>query len=286
MVEYNIFLSWSGNVSKAIAEAWRNWLPLAMQGAKPWMSSADIPKGTPWFGELADQLKGIQIGIICVTPQNLTAPSIHFEVGALSKTVTQSAYVCPYLFNVKNSDLGFPLSQFQTTIHGHDDTKQLFHTLHRALQTSNLTEQQLDAVFEKWWPDLERSLKSIALHTTGTQPPHRSDREILEEVLELVRDVQRRPWSTGQTVYLDGASLWERAGEALGGKTPSRSTVQPGPLVGATSGRSTGPAGPVVGATSGRSTGPAGPVVSGTSGRSTGSPLPPEERKEKNGNSK
>lgn len=251
MAEYNVFLSWSGNVSKAIAQAWHEWLPLAMQGAKPWMSSSDISKGTPWFGELADQLKGIRIGIICVTPDNLTAPSIHFEVGALSKTVTERAYVCPYLFKVKNSDLTFPLSQFQTTVHGHDDTKQLFRTLHRALQTTNLKEEQMDQVFEKWWPDLEGSLQAIAPLTSGEQQPQRSDREILEEVLELVRDLVSRPsvddsaltevrYLPIQGIVGEGtSSRYELAGRVLAGVSP------PLPLGDATSSRSTSPPPPL-----------------------------------------
>lgn len=191
MEEYNVFLGWSGPESKAIAEAWHQWLPLAIQAAKPWMSDTDIPKGSAWFGELAARLKGIRIGIICMTPHNLSAPSIHFEAGALSKTVSEQAYVCPYLFNVKDSDLKFPLAHFQTTKAQQEDTRKLFRTLNQALQTG-LNEQQVDAVFDKWWPDLEESLKAIP-PPSGAAQPQREEREILEEVLELVRDLARRP---------------------------------------------------------------------------------------------
>lgn len=195
MGECNIFLSWSGPTSKLVAQAWHQWLPLAIQGARPWMSSTDIPKGTPWFGELADQLQGIRIGIICVTPENLTAPSIHFEAGALSKTVAEKCYVCPYLFNLKDSDLVFPLAHFQTTKAQRDDTRQLFHTLNRALQTT-LTKEQLDAIFTKWWPDLEHALNAIP--PNEMQQPHRNDREILEEILALMRDLARGLSGSGQ----------------------------------------------------------------------------------------
>jgi hypothetical protein len=191
MNEYNVFLAWSGNVSKAVAEAWHEWLPLAIQGAKPWMSSTDIHKGTPWFSALADQLKGIKIGIICVAPDNLSAPSIHFEAGALSRTVAEQQYVCPYLFSVKVADLGFPLAQFQATKAERDDTKELFHTLHHALGTAGLTKEQLDTIFDKWWPDLERKLEVIKGLESGRQPPHRTQPEILEELLELVRGLAR-----------------------------------------------------------------------------------------------
>jgi len=198
---YNVFLSWSGPTSKAIAEAWRRWLPLTIQAAKPWMSDTDIPKGRPWFSELAEQLKGIRIGIICITPDNLLAPSIHFEAGALSKTVSDVAYVCPYLFNVKESELKFPMADFQATKAQQEDTRKLLRTLNQALQ-AGLTGEQVDAVFDKWWPDLERSLKAVQA-PTGPAQPQREEREILEEVLELVRDLARRPEvSTEPSVYI------------------------------------------------------------------------------------
>ncbi len=162
MDEYNFFLSWSGPISKGVAQAWHRWRPSVIQGARPWISVADIPKGTPWFGDLAEKLQGIRLGIICVTPENLAAPSIHFEAGALSKTVADRAFVCPYLLNVRDSDLLFPLAQFQTTQAQPEDTRRLLQTLNGALQMP-LTKEQLDGAFDKWWPDLARfSHQSLA----------------------------------------------------------------------------------------------------------------------------
>jgi hypothetical protein len=213
MGEYNVFLAWSGPVSKAVAQAWRDWLPSVIQAAKPWMSSTDIPKGIPWFGELADQLKAIRIGIICVTPDNLSAPSIHFEAGTLSKTVAEPQFVCPYLFEVKDSDLGFPLAHFQTTKAEQEDTKRLLHTVHSALQSASLTEEQLDKAFDKWWPDLHKELDRLARLESGQQRPHRKQEEILEELLEIVRDLARQPYiipRSSMPSVLPGNSLSEK----------------------------------------------------------------------------
>jgi hypothetical protein len=48
----------------------------------------------------------------------------------------------------------------------------------------------LNEAFEVWWPKLEVQLKLIS--DSGESPkPHRSDRELIEESLELIRDLAR-----------------------------------------------------------------------------------------------
>lgn len=67
-----VFISWSGPRSKAVAEALRDWLPDVMQALKPWVSSEDIRKGKQWNLELTRELEGTHVGVICLTPENLT----------------------------------------------------------------------------------------------------------------------------------------------------------------------------------------------------------------------
>src|SRR5437879_13172271 len=94
---YNIFISWSGQRSKWAADALRDWLPLVLQAAKPWMSEADIDKGSRGLDEVGRALEGMKIGIICLTPENLNARWILYEAGALSKTVDAKTRLCTYL---------------------------------------------------------------------------------------------------------------------------------------------------------------------------------------------
>jgi hypothetical protein len=42
MKKPNVFISWSGERSKLIAEAFYEWLPMVIQSAKPWMSGVSI----------------------------------------------------------------------------------------------------------------------------------------------------------------------------------------------------------------------------------------------------
>jgi hypothetical protein len=69
--QYNLFISWSGARSKAIAETLREWLPTVIQTAKPFMSDTDIDKGSRGLTELVRALEGIKVGIVCLTPENL-----------------------------------------------------------------------------------------------------------------------------------------------------------------------------------------------------------------------
>ena len=98
-----IFLSWSGETSRKVAVALRGWLPKVIQAIDPWMSSEDIAKGARWGSDIATQLSEADAGIICLTRENMNAPWILFEAGALSKYVDASL-VCPYLYGLSLAD--------------------------------------------------------------------------------------------------------------------------------------------------------------------------------------
>ena len=62
-----VFISWSGERSKQVAVAIREWLPMILQYVEPWMSEADISAGDRWSVELSKQLEESGFGIICLT---------------------------------------------------------------------------------------------------------------------------------------------------------------------------------------------------------------------------
>jgi len=114
--EYNVFISWSGERSKWVAEAMRDWLPLVLQTAKPWMSATDIEKGSRGLNEVSGRLQGMKIGIVCLTPENLETPWILYEAGALSKTIDDKTRLCTYLLGgLQFQHVKPPLGMFQAT---------------------------------------------------------------------------------------------------------------------------------------------------------------------------
>jgi len=158
----NVFLSWSGKKSRAIAIAFHNWLPYVIQAAKPFISSGDIDKGKRWSEVLADKLSEVSYGIICITRENYKEPWINFEAGAISKAIDAS-YVSPFLFDIDPALIQGPLQQFQFTVNDKDDIFDLIRSINNRLDfKQQLTYQVLKGEFDTWWHRLEMDLKEVA----------------------------------------------------------------------------------------------------------------------------
>jgi hypothetical protein len=183
-----VFLSWSGESSRRLAAALREWLPTVLQAVEPWMSAEDVDKGARWSAQVAGELAQAKVGILCLTRDNLAAPWLLFEAGALSKALERT-FVCPYLLGLRPADLRGPLVQFQAAEANRADTRRLVATLNAALGASALSERRLDRAFATWWPELEKSL--AALPPARPARPARAERDLLEEVLALVRELAR-----------------------------------------------------------------------------------------------
>jgi hypothetical protein len=188
-----VFISWSGPLSQKFGEALRNWLPSALQFVKPYFSPEDIEKGAKWNSEISKELESSNIGIICLTRDNTEKPWIIFEAGALSKSLEKSR-VCTLLFDIDPADVKGPLTSFQGTRFLREDFKRLFSAINSAAGDSRLESTVLDNVFDMWWPKLEEEVNAIL--KTGdkaAKKERRSDRDILEELLELTRINASRP---------------------------------------------------------------------------------------------
>lgn len=190
-----VFLSWSGPLSHKVACALRDWLPSVIQSVTPYVSSEDIDKGTRWSTDIAQELEESNYGVICVTRDNVKAPWINFEAGALSKIIDK-ANVTPFLFKIKRSEVHGPLLQFQSVIFERNEVDKLVESINKRIpEQTRLKPNQLAKAFDVWWPKLEEALNSIQIPETGDLP-NSSDKkdlnqDILEEILDLLRSQQR-----------------------------------------------------------------------------------------------
>jgi hypothetical protein len=155
-----VFLSWSGERSKALAVALADWLPRVLPGSKPWISTT-IPKGARWSDHVGEHLARDHVGIICVTPENTQSAWLMFEAGALSKSL-EAARVCPVLLGLAATEVEGPLSQFQATVFERDDVALLAATLNQHRGTDAVPAPELKAAFDEHWPSLEAAVQQAA----------------------------------------------------------------------------------------------------------------------------
>jgi hypothetical protein len=179
----DVFLSWSGTRSQAIASALKTWLPNVIQGLHVWMSSHDIHAGQQWGAELGMALHKCQLGVLCLTPENLGSRWLVFEAGALS-TAIEGSRVIPYLFDLSTTDVSPPLSQFQNVVADEEGTLKLLKSINDALKKPLGEEENVRKTFDHWWGDLEEQYGGIQ---EIQRSEVRSDRDVLDELLELTR---------------------------------------------------------------------------------------------------
>lgn len=155
-----VFISWSGERSRQMANYLSAWLPRVIQNCRTWISDRDIEKGERWFEGIGRTLEDHNFGIICTTPENYVAPWLLFEAGALSKSIGRSR-VCPLLLGMSPNELKGPLKQFQATILEKADILKLINTINAHLGESRLDRDILSDCFQRFWPDLESEMIKI-----------------------------------------------------------------------------------------------------------------------------
>lgn len=156
-----LFISWSGDLSHRIAKELKEWFPQIMPHIIPFLSSEDIKKGQNWITKIFSELDVSDFGIICLTRENFKEPWILFEAGALSKNLRNSRLSCLLFDNLNQKDLVGPLSFFQNTEFNKEDFRKLVHSINDASGDISINQKVLEKSFEKWFPDLEKSIKKI-----------------------------------------------------------------------------------------------------------------------------
>jgi len=185
-----IFISWSGDLSHTVAALLHEWIPTVLQTAEPFLSSTDIEKGSRWSYHVAKKLEECGFGIIVLTKNNLTAPWILFEAGALSKMVGRGQ-VSSLLIGVDVVDVKQPLSQFQNTIFSRDDCFKLISSINKTA-SAPLRDDVLLRTFGALWPDLEASVLK-AIEDAGNSEP-------IEAAIDEVSDMSSIKSSLGELI--------------------------------------------------------------------------------------
>jgi len=101
--------------------------------------------------------------------------------------VDDKTRVCTYLLGgLENKDIEPPLGHFQHTKPEKEDTRQLLHTINKAVGGDDpLPEKTLDAVFDQFWPELEKKLNAFPAAPKAVAK--RSLEDMVAEILEFTR---------------------------------------------------------------------------------------------------
>lgn len=81
-----IFISWSGPYSKDFANGIKRLLENSVFDNKDlecFVSDQGIVSGSDWWSKINSELRSCKLGILCITKENLRAPWIYFEAGAM-----------------------------------------------------------------------------------------------------------------------------------------------------------------------------------------------------------
>jgi len=185
-----IFISWSGERSRALAQALHDWIPLVLHYAKPFLSEADIEAGKRWGDAIAKELESSTFGIVCITRENVGSPWVLFEAGALAKSMPDSRVV-PLLLDLDFKEITGPLAQFQAKKVEKSGIGEIVQSVNKQMPNSPVSEAQANKLFEALWHELEKSLATIPKQPSPTKHT-RPQPEILEELVAGVRSLESR----------------------------------------------------------------------------------------------
>lgn len=183
-----LFISWSGEFSQKVAKKLSIWIPTIIQSVEVFYSPDDIAKGENWGNRLDNALSDCSFGIICLTPENIAAPWIHFEAGALSATL--NARISAVMLGVNPSDLKGPLTRYQNTPFKRGDVFQLFQSINDVSETP-LKPEILQNAFDNAWEKLESEVNDIIIQyassNTALVKDDSNDSDAIQEILRLLR---------------------------------------------------------------------------------------------------
>ena len=228
-----VFISWSGRRSLAVAEALCDFIPRVIPELKDRLFvSTGIEKGARWSDEIAWHLEEADAGILCLTAEGLNSSWLHFEAGALTKGLdstrarrgepggaSSSSRIFTYLHGIAANALEGPLSQYQSTAANRDDTWRLMNTLHDLFATARSELRSARRRFDERWPELERDLRRNAVLVADIVPEFESwfQRKTFVESLGECTD---KNWIARYDGARDThALLMHRAADVCGGCT-------------------------------------------------------------------
>lgn len=157
-----IFISWSGESGKEIAQKLKEVLEndVFSNKLKCFVSDSDIASGEDWWNKIKSELTSSLMGIICITKENIKAPWIYYEAGAL---VGNDVKTIPLLFNCKFDILSkTPLSGNQAvTFQDRKKFVKMINDINEQFNILNVSKDNIKIIASLAHEKIHRELKDV-----------------------------------------------------------------------------------------------------------------------------
>ncbi len=197
-----------------LARALRERLKEVLPYIRPFHSDEDIAFGNRWPNEIEMQLRDSRYAIVCVTHDNQHSQWLNYEAGALASIIDRA--VCPFLLDaIDSNSITGPLQQFQMATSERLSVARMCHEINRkASDAHRLDSTLVEKLFERAWPALEADI-IVARDESNVTQSHRSERDLLDELLTTVRRIDRNLPVGSHALRSIGRALQMRPGDAI-----------------------------------------------------------------------
>lgn len=190
-----IFLSWSGEQSRKVAEAFSELFKAVFAPTvKSFMSSKDIAVGARSIGTLFKMLEKCNYGVCFINNENFKAPWINFEAGALSKIIDDSSVMVLLLDESCISNLyQTPLGEFQHKLFNEEDIKSIFEEVIKKFELNDDMDsflQRFDSGWENFYSKAMIALSEKCVKEEVLGNAEYTGKEDLNTIKKMLINVQ------------------------------------------------------------------------------------------------
>ncbi len=181
-----LFISWSLDLSRAVAGALKEWLSTVFTEVDVFMSDEDIEIGTAPMDRIRNELDASSCGIIVLTQANQHRPWVNFEAGNLFRNFdSKGNRLVPLLVDFRRkTDIEGPLARFmQAALLNEADAMGMVRSLCTAF---NLEPTRKLSIAERFWPDFADAVE-VAKGAPSSAMSERTAEEKIDEILEIAR---------------------------------------------------------------------------------------------------
>lgn len=190
-----IFLSWSGEMSGAIAKKFKEHLVtiFGRNVVDSFMSEEDIKAGDRGLDVISKTLEDCNAGIFFLTPENCKRPWIHFEAGAIAKKMKDSRVMVLLIDMQQDLIADTPLIQFQYKKFNTDGIKEII----KGVAVSCDAPEDIDTYYKRLepaWIDMQGTFEEMKnkMKVDNSLDSGDDTHKQYDAIVEMLGDVRNR----------------------------------------------------------------------------------------------